>query len=157
MTNKKTNAVRIVESYNIPYDLKYYDIDEDDLSGISVAQKIAMDPDSVFKTLVASGDSNNICVFSLPVTMELSLKKAAAVSGNKKIEMVKVKDLLQLTGYIRGGCSPIGMKKKYPFFIDRTAELFDQISVSAGARGIQIVLKLNDLVRVTDGVLAEII
>jgi Cys-tRNA(Pro)/Cys-tRNA(Cys) deacylase len=155
--NKKTNAVRIVESHNIPYELKYYDVDEEDLTGITVAAKIGMDPDSVFKTLVASGDANNILVFSVPVTTELNLKAAASASGNKKIEMVKVKDLLPLTGYIRGGCSPIGMKKKYPFFIDQTASLFDRISVSAGARGVQIVLNLNDLLKVTEGILADII
>ena len=154
---KKTNAIRIIETFGIPYSIQFYDVDEDDLSGISVAEKIGMNPDSVFKTLVASGDAGNIFVFSTPVTVELNLKKAALVSGNKKIEMIRVKDLLQVTGYIRGGCSPIGMKKKYPFYIDQTAELFDKISVSAGARGMQVILCPEDLLRITGGITADIV
>lgn len=136
----KTNAVRILDSNNISYTLHTYDVDENDLSGITVAAKIGADTDSVFKTLVASGDKNSISVFCIPVSEELNLKKAAMVSGNKKIELVKVKDLLNLTGYIRGGCSPIGMKKRFPIFIDETAQLFDEIYISAGVRGMQIKL-----------------
>jgi Cys-tRNA(Pro)/Cys-tRNA(Cys) deacylase len=116
-----------------------------------------MDPDSVFKTLVTSGDANNIFVFSIPVTMELNLKKAALASGNKKIEMIKVKDLFQLTGYVRGGCSPIGMKKKYPFYLDQTAELFDKISISAGSRGIQVIITPADLLKITSGFISDIL
>src|ERR1035438_508730 len=136
----KTNAVRILDTYNISYTLHTYDVDENDLSGSYVATKIGADTDSVFKTLVASGDKNGTIVFCIPVSEELNLKKAASASGNKNIELVKVKDLLNLTGYIRGGCSPIGMKKKFPVFIDETAQLFDEIYVSAGVRGMLIKL-----------------
>jgi Cys-tRNA(Pro)/Cys-tRNA(Cys) deacylase len=145
----KTNAVRILGSNNISYSLHEYDVDENDLSGISVAVKIGADTDSIFKTLVASDGKNRILVFCIPVSQELNLKKAALVSENKKIELVKVKDLQNLTGYIRGGCSPIGMKKKFPVFIDETARLFDEIYVSAGVRGMQIKLSpigLADLI-----------
>jgi len=110
----KTNAVRILDSNNISYSLHSYDVDESDLSGISVALKIGADADSVFKTIVASGDKIGTSIFCIPVSTELNLKKAASASGNKNIELVKVKDLLSLTGYIRGGCSPIGMKKNSP-------------------------------------------
>jgi Cys-tRNA(Pro)/Cys-tRNA(Cys) deacylase len=146
----KTNAVRILDSHNVHYTLHTYDVDENDFSGISVAAKIGADADAVFKTLVASGDKNSIFVFCIPVTEELNLKKASLVSGNKKIELVKVKDLLNLTGYIRGGCSPIGMKKKYLVYIDETANLFDEIYVSAGVRGMQIRLSPADLVAIID-------
>ena len=136
----KTNAVRILDSNNISYSLHSYNVNENDLSGVSVAFKIGADADSVFKTLVASGDKIGTSVFCIPVSVELNLKKAASASGNKNIELVKVKDLFSLTGYIRGGCSPIGMKKKSPVFIDETARLFDEIYVSAGVRGMQIKL-----------------
>ena len=102
-------------------------------------------PESVFKTLVAKGDKNGINVFVIPVAEELDLKKCAAVSGNKKVEMIKVSELLPLTGYIRGGCSPIGMKKKYPTFIDETAVLSERISISAGQRGVQVLISADDL------------
>lgn len=136
----KTNAVRILDSNNISYTLHTYEVDENDLSGISVAVKIGADTDSVFKTLVASGDKNSTIIFCIPVSEELNLKKSASASENKKIDLVKIKDLLNLTGYIRGGCSPIGMKKKFPVYIDETAQLFDEIYVSAGIRGMQIKL-----------------
>ena|ERR1035437_92674 len=136
----KTNAVRILDSNNISYTLNTYEVDENDLSGISVAVKIGAETDAVFKTLVASGDKIGTIVFCIPVSEELNLKKAALASENKKIELVKIKDLLNLTGYIRGGCSPIGMKKKFPVYIDETAQLFDEIYVSAGIRGMQIKL-----------------
>ena len=134
----KTNAVRILDSHNISYSLNTYEVDENDLTGTTVALKIGADPDSVFKTLVAEGDKTGNLVFCIPTTQELNLKKAAVVSGNKKVELIKVKDLLNLTGYIRGGCSPIGMKKKFPAYIDETAQLFEQIYVSAGIRGMQV-------------------
>src|ERR1035437_437602 len=136
----KTNAVRILDSHNIHYSLHTYDVNENDLSGTSVAAKMGANTDSVFKTLVASGDKNGTIVFCIPVSKELNLKKAALASENKKIELVKVKDLLNLTGYIRGGCSPIGMKKKFLVYIDETANLFDEIYVSAGVRGMKIKL-----------------
>ena len=153
----KTNTVRILDSNKISYSLHTYDVDENDLSGISVAAKIAADMDSVFKTLVASGDKIGTSVFCIPVSVELNLKKAASVSGNKNIELVKVKDLLNLTGYIRGGCSPIGMKKKFPVFIDETAQLFDEIYVSAGIRGMQIKLSRSALASLIDARFCDLI
>lgn len=137
----KTNAMRLLEQAGIKFDVKEYEVDESDLSGVSVAKKTGLDPDSVFKTLVARGEKKGIAVFCIPVTAELDLKKAAKAVGEKKIEMVHVKELLPLTGYIRGGCSPVGMKKLYPTFIDETAVLFDRIAVSAGVRGGQIIIE----------------
>ncbi len=136
----KTNAMRLLEQAKIEFETKEYEVDEDDLSGETVAKKVGMDPDSVFKTLVARSDKNAIFVFCIPVTGELDLKKAAKAVGAKKIEMVAVKELLGLTGYIRGGCSPVGMKKAYPTFVDETVVLFDCIAVSAGVRGCQMIL-----------------
>lgn len=141
----KTNAIRILESKGITFTVHTYEVEEDDLSGSTVAKKIGAAEESVFKTLVADGDKTGINVFCIPVSEELNLKKAAAASGNKKIEMVKVKELLPLTGYIRGGCSPIGMKKEYPTFIEETAQLFEKIYISAGIRGMQVCLSPAEL------------
>lgn len=135
----KTNAMRLLEQSRIPYDTAEYEYDAD-LSGIHAAHAIGMPPEQVFKTLVAKGDKTGVIVFCIPVNMELDLKKAAIVSKNKKVEMIPMKELLSLTGYIRGGCSPIGMKKKYSTYIDETAILFEQIAVSAGIRGQQILI-----------------
>lgn len=154
---KKTNAVRILESAGISFSLHEYEVDENDLTGETVAIKINAEPDSVFKTLVAVGDKNFHFVFCIPVTSELKLKKAASSSGNKKIELIKLKELLPLTGYIRGGCSPIGMKKKFPTFIDETAQIFDKIYISAGVRGMQISLFPNDLISIIDAEIADLI
>ena len=115
-------------------------MDESDLSGVHAAEALGVEPDRVFKTLVARGDKQGLSVFCIPVAEELDLRKCAAATGDKKIEMIHVKDLLGLTGYVRGGCSPIGMKKKYPTYIDETAQLFDSIYVSAGMRGQQLIL-----------------
>jgi len=153
----KTNAIRILESKNIPHTTHSYDVDENDLSGITVANKINAKQETVFKTLVAEGDKNGINVFCIPVTEELNLKKAASVSGNKSIEMVKVKDLLNLTGYIRGGCSPIGMKKNYPAYIEETAQLFEKIYVSAGVRGMQVRINPDDLKNAISAVFADLL
>jgi Cys-tRNA(Pro)/Cys-tRNA(Cys) deacylase len=152
----KTNAIRILEANKIPHTTHIYEVDED-LTGITVANKIGADPDSVFKTLVAVGDNNSIFVFCLPVTAELNLKKAASASGNKKLEMLKMKDLFPITGYIRGGCSPIGMKKKFPAYIDETARLFEKIFVSAGIRGTQVCLSPLDLQELIEAEFADII
>ncbi len=141
----KTNAMRLLEQAGIEFETREYEVDESDLSGESVAKKVGLDPDSVFKTLVVRGDKKGIAVFCVPVTAELDLKKSAKATGDKKIEMVHVKELLGLTGYIRGGCSPIGMKKQYPTFIDETCILFDRIAVSAGVRGAQIITEPNKL------------
>lgn len=143
----KTNALRLVTQAGIPHRTASYDFDEQDLSGAKAAAAIGMPPEQVFKTLVARGDKTGVVVFCIPVLCTLDLKKAAKVSGNKKVEMVHMNELLPLTGYIRGGCSPIGMKKAYPTFIDESAELFDEIAVSAGARGQQILLAPGDLIK----------
>jgi Cys-tRNA(Pro)/Cys-tRNA(Cys) deacylase len=153
----KTNAVRILESNNIPHTLHEYETVEEDLSGETVAKKIGADVDEVFKTLVTTGDKTGTTIFCIPVSAELNLKKAAQASSNKKIEMIKTKDLFPLTGYIRGGCSPVGMKKKFPAYIDETAELFDLIYVSAGIRGMQMKLSPADLVKVTEAKYADLI
>ena len=153
----KTNVVRILEAKDVIHSLHTYDVDEEDLSGISVAHKIEAGEETVFKTLVALGDKNGINVFCIPVTEELNLKKAASVSENKKIELVKVKDLLGLTGYIRGGCSPIGMKKDYPTYIEETAQLFDKIFISAGIRGMQVSLSPLDLQKITSSEFADLL
>ena len=153
----KTNAIRILETNNIQFSIHLYDVDEGDLSGLTVAKKIGVQEEFVFKTLVAKGDKNGINIFCIPITEELNLKKAATASGNKNIEMVKVKDLFSLTGYIRGGCSPVGMKKQYPTYLEETAQLFDQIYVSAGVRGMQVSLSPIDLGKITNAVFADLI
>ncbi len=147
MAAAKTNAVRLLEAAGIPFELGEYEVDEDDLSGVHAAELIGMPPEQVFKTLVARGDRNGIAVFCIPVAEELDLKRAAAVSGNKSLQMVHVRELLALTGYIRGGCSPIGMKKHYPTYVDETCILFDRIAVSAGRRGLQLFISPDALCR----------
>lgn len=146
----KTNAVRLIEQAKISYRCTEYSYDENDLSGLHAAEAIGMPPEQVFKTLVARGDKRGILVFCIPVCCELDLKKAAKAAGDKKVEMLPMKELLPLTGYIRGGCSPIGMKKAYPTFIDETAVLSDQIAVSAGVRGQQLILSPDDLIHYAD-------
>jgi len=146
----KTNAARILDAASIRYELREYEVDEDDLSAPRVAEKIGMPPEQVFKTLVARGDRGGVLMACIPANTELNLKALAAASGNKKVELVAVKDVLPLTGYIRGGVSPIGGKKPYPFYLDETAILFEVISVSAGVRGCQLVLAPDDLARITE-------
>ena len=134
----KTNAMRLMAQAGIPIRVLEYAVDESDLSGLHAAEQLGMPPEQIFKTLVARGDKSGICVFCIPVCCELDLKKAAKVSGNKKVEMIHVRELLGLTGYIRGGCSPVGMKKQYPTYIEESAVLYEEIGVSAGARGLQM-------------------
>ena len=145
----KTNAARILDREGIHYELRTYTVDEDDLSAPHVAEAIGMPPEQVFKTLVARGDREGVLLACIPANTELDLKAVAAASGNRKVELVPVKEVLALTGYIRGGVSPIGAKKPYPFYLDETAELWDAISVSAGIRGCQILLAPDDLARAT--------
>ena len=152
-----TNAMRLLKQAGIAFETSEYEVDESDLSGIHAAQMLGIDPDCMFKTLVARGEKKGVCVFCIPVAEELDLKKCAAVIGDKKVEMIHVKDLLGLTGYIRGGCSPIGMKKKYPTWIDETAILFDRIYVSAGLRGQQLILAPDDLSNYVGGVYADLV
>lgn len=153
----KTNAVRLVEQAKIPCREAFYEYDENDLRGSHAAHAVGMPEEQVFKTLVARGDRTGINVFCIPVCFELDLKKAAKASGDKKIEMVHVKELLGLTGYIRGGCSPVGMKKKYPTYMDETCQLYDEIAVSAGARGHQMIVPPEHLAKLTEAKLVDLI
>lgn len=153
----KTNAIRILELKGIPFQTFDYEVSEDDLSGESVAYKIGADTDLVFKSLVGRGDKSGLVVFCIPVTAELDLKKAAAASGNKKVELIKQKELLPLTGYVRGGCSPIGMKKLWPTYIDETAQLFEKIYFSAGVRGTQVFMSAGELLNIIDGKYVDLI
>ncbi len=148
--------MRLLDSANIPYETRSYAYDESDLSGVHAAEVLGLPCETVFKTLVARGDKTGLTVFCIPVAEELDLKKAAKVSGNKSIELLHVKELLPSTGYIRGGCSPIGMKKKFPTFLDETAMLFDTIAVSAGQRGVQILLSPDELLSFTDATYVDI-
>lgn len=156
MNVTKTNAMRLLDASGLKYRTASYEYDESDLSGVHAAEAIGMPPEQVFKTLVTRGDKTGILVFVIPVAEELDLKKAASVSQNKRVDMIHVKELLGLTGYIRGGCSPIGMKKKYPTYIDETAILFDEISVSAGMRGQQIILNPQVLTDFTQAVQTDL-
>lgn len=153
----KTNAVRLIQQADIPYREGFYEFDENDLSGIHAAQAIGMPPEQVFKTLVARGEKTGINVFCIPVCCELNLKKAAKAAGDKNMELIHVKELLGITGYIRGGCSPVGMKKKFPTFFDETCQLYDEIAVSAGARGHQMIVSPELLAKFVDAKLVDII
>jgi Cys-tRNA(Pro)/Cys-tRNA(Cys) deacylase len=153
----KTNAIRILESKNIPHTTIEYEYHEEEIDAVSVALKINAEPETVFKTLVARNEENKLMIFVVPGNFELNLKKAVSASGSKKIEMIKVKELLPMTGYIRGGCSPIGMKKLYPTFIDETAQLYEKIFVSAGIRGMQINISPIDLANIVEAQFADLI
>ena len=142
----KTNAVRLVQQADISCREAFYEYDENDLNGNHAAAAIGFPPEQVFKTLVARGERTGIHVFCIPVSYELDLKKAAKAAGDKNIELVAVKELLGLTGYVRGGCSPVGMKKRYPTHFDETCILWDEIAVSAGERGHQMILPPESLV-----------
>ena len=153
----KTNAVRLVQQAGFSCKEAFYEYDENDLNGNHAAKAIGLPAEQVFKTLVARGMHGGIYVFCIPVCCELDLKKAAKVTGEKKIEMLPVKELLDITGYIRGGCSPIGMKKKYPTYIDETCELFDEIAVSAGERGHQMLIPYTAITEIANAKFANII
>ena len=152
----KTNAMRRLDSAKIKYEIKTYIVDENDLSGIHIADQIGIPYDQCFKTLVANGDKTGPVVFCIPCHKEIDLKRAASVTGNKKIEMIHVKDLLQLTGYIRGGVSPIGMKKKFPTYIDETCLSFERITVSSGTKGAQLLLSVAELLLFVDAKTASL-
>lgn len=141
----KTNAMRLLDAAGIPYRTVSYEVDESDLSGVHVAAQLGQPPEQVFKTLVLTGERTGYLVCCIPSPCELDLRKVAAAAGDKKVEMLPMKTLLDVTGYIRGGCSPLGMKKMFPTFIDETAQLFDEVAVSAGMRGEQIVLSAEAL------------
>lgn len=152
----KTIAARILDTMGIGYDLKEYQVDEEELDAVSVAHKIGLLPEQVFKTLVARGDKTGVLVACVPAPDELDLKALAAVSGNKRVELVHLRELTALTGYVRGGVSPLGMKKRYPTFVDETIEILDLVSVSAGQRGLQLWLKGADLLRAVEGTAAPL-
>ncbi len=147
----KTNAARLLDSLGIRYELRDYDVDPEDLSAETVAAKVGMPPEQVFKTLVARGDRTGVLMAVVPGNGELDLKALARLSGDRKVETVPLKELQPLTGYIRGGVTAIGGKKEYPVFVDETLELFDTVAVSAGVRGTQLVLSPADYLRVTQG------
>ena len=154
MAQVKTNAMRILDAKKVHYEMLTYENKDGKIDGVSVAEKIGRNPKEVFKTLVAQGSSKNVFVFVIPVTEELDLKKAAKAAGEKNIEMLPVKDIQKWTGYIRGGCSPIGMKKEYKTFIDESSKSLESIIVSGGKIGVQMVL---DPVQLTDVTKADIV
>ena len=152
----KTNAVRLLDQLGVRYELREYQVDPDDLAAESVARKVGIPPEQVFKTLVARGDRNGVCLAVVPGNAELNLKSLAAATGDRKILLVPMKELLGLTGYIRGGVTALAGKKDYPVFADETIELFDVISISAGVRGVQILLAPSDYLRATRATIAAI-
>jgi Cys-tRNA(Pro)/Cys-tRNA(Cys) deacylase len=141
----KTNVTRLLSAAHISYTVREYPVDENDLSAVHAAELLDMPVERIFKTLVLQGASGAYCVCCVPSAAELDLKKTAKAAGEKSIDLIPMKELRPLTGYVRGGCSPIGMKKQFPTFIDETAELFDTIGVSAGERGVQVVIAPADL------------
>jgi Cys-tRNA(Pro)/Cys-tRNA(Cys) deacylase len=152
----KTNAVRLLESMAVEYELREYEVDPEDLAAETVAAKIGMAPEQVFKTLLARGDRNGLCFAVIPANTELDLKALAAAAGDRKMELTPVKELQGLTGYIRGGVTVLGAKKAFPVIADETIQLWDAISVSAGVRGTQVILRPEDYLRVTEAVMADI-
>ncbi len=152
----KTNAMRILLAAKIPFEVLTYEVDESDLSGTHIANEVGLPMEMVFKTLVAKGDKTGYIVFCIPVDKEIDLKRAAQATGNKRVEMIHVKELLPLTGYIRGGCSPIGMKKKFPTYFHASAAQLDKITVSAGMRGAQLLMDRGALIEFVDGELVDV-
>ncbi len=153
----KTNAMRLLDKANIVYETVEYQFEEDDLIGLHAAEQIKIiTPQQCFKTLVARGEKKGILVFCVPVTGELDLKAAALCAKDKKVELIHVKELQGLTGYIRGGCSPVGMKKKYPTFFDSSAQKYDKIGLSGGMRGIQIILNPIEIAQLVEAQFYEL-
>ncbi len=156
MTIKKTNAARVLDSHKIGYEMIEYEVDENDLSASALASRLGQKADHVFKTLVLRGNSTGIFVAVIPGDAEVDLKKAAKISGNKNAAMVQMKELPVLTGYIRGGCSPLAMKKDFPVFIHESCRSHQQIYISAGKRGLQLKLSPADLIRCTRATVADL-
>ena len=150
MKINKTNVARLLDKAAVSYELISYDVDENDLSAIHVAMSLNENIEQVFKTIVLHGDKNGYFVCVIPGEHEIDLKMAAKISGNKKCELIPMKELLPLTGYIRGGCSPIGMKKHFPTYIHETCLTFDYIYISAGIRGLQLKISPHDLIKETN-------
>ena len=153
---QKTNAARLLDQMGIQYELREYEVDPEDLAAETVAAKIGLPPEQVFKTLVARGERNGICMAVIPGDQELNLKALASAAGEKKIELVAVKELQALTGYIRGGVTALAGKREYPVFVDETIELFDVVSISAGMRGLQILITPADYLRATKATIAAL-
>ena len=153
----KTNALRLLDQAKIKYDIETYEVDESDLSGVHVIEMLHQDPKMVYKTLVLHGDKTGYLVACIPVDQEIDLKKLAQVSHNKKVEMIKQKDLLSITGYIRGGCSPVGMKKKFPTYFHSDINDLEKVYLSAGKRGIQMIVSPEDILKITNGTSEDII
>ncbi|MBP6824283.1 MAG: Cys-tRNA(Pro) deacylase [Acidobacteria bacterium] len=153
----KTIAARMLDQLKIAYELREYEVSEDELDAVTVARKVNMPPEATFKTLVARGDKTGVVMACIPGNAELDLKKFASATGNKRVELVAVKEIQALTGYIRGGVSPLGTKKKYPFYLDQTALNHERISVSAGQRGLQMILAPADLQRASAATLADLV
>lgn len=156
MTAKKTNAMRILDQLQIEYEVKEYDFDEEFSDAVTAAAKVGLPAEQVFKTIVFRNERKEVYVFCVPAPTEVNLKKVRTLTSSKDIEPVKQTELLGLTGYIRGGCSPLGMKKKFPTFIDETAQLFDFIAVSAGLRGVQLLLNADNLLTACGAEYAEL-
>ncbi len=154
---KKTNAARLLDSLGVPYSLRSVLVDENDLSAIKMAEDLGTVAENVYKTLVARGDRHGVFMACIMAHASLDLKKMAKVTQNKNVEMVSLKEVLPLTGYVRGGCSPLAAKKNYPVFIDEHAILQEKIYVNAGQRGLQIFIKPDDLIMATQGQFADII
>ena len=152
----KTNAMRKLDKAGIKYEPIEYVPDDSDLSGVHIAKQTGLPPEIMFKTLVARGEKRGLLVFCIPVNAELDLKKCAALAGDKRVELVAVKELLGLTGYIRGGCSPIGMKKDFPTYFDETVILYDKITVSAGIKGCQLMLSQSELIDFIGATVADL-
>jgi Cys-tRNA(Pro)/Cys-tRNA(Cys) deacylase len=153
----KTNVMRILESLRVSFEVATYPVGEEHIDATSVAREMGVEPDRVFKTLVAHDEKNAILVFCIPGAAELDLKKAARAAGAKKVDLINLKDLTPITGYVRGGCSPIGMKKKFPTWIDEIAFTYDRIYVNAGARGVQVIIAPSDLAVAAAAVVADLI
>ena len=154
---KKTNAARILDNLGIDYEIKTYEVDEEDLSAVHVAETVGLNIETIFKTLVLRGDKTGIVMAVIGGGEELNLKSLAKASGNKSVEMISLKELFPLTGYVRGGCSPLGAKKNYPVFLDSKATTQEKISVSAGLRGMQLILSPQDLIKATNAKIANLI
>lgn len=152
----KTNAMRILDRAKISYEAYEYEVDENDLSGTHIADSVGLPYEIVFKTIIAKGDKSGYVVLCIPVDKEIDLKKAAISTNNKRVELIAVKDLLPLTGYVRGGCSPIGLKKPFPVFIDKSAENHEKITISAGIRGCQLLVSQKELVEFTKATLCDL-
>ena len=152
-----TNAMRILRNLGVSFDVAEYPAGDEHMDAVSVARTLAVPAEVVFKTLVARSDKNQPLVFCVPGPAELDLKKAARAAGARKVELVPLRDLAPLTGYVRGGCSPIGMKKKFPTWIDELALAYDRIYVNAGLRGLQVILSAQELCRASDAILADLV